>query len=76
MKRTAYIAICPDAGETAENQFNKQFPNLRPDIPSLPYIEVELKVIYHEPKFISQRSKFADKLGASIIIPKGFTQGK
>ena len=76
MNRTIYLTYYPgdkDEG-TPEKVLNKTVLCTKNEVPDCPYIEVEMKVVYHQPKFSNQRTKFSEKIGASIIIPKHFNK--
>ena len=76
MKRTIYLTYYRDDEDkgTPEKVFNSKLLFLYDQPPDCPYIEVEMKVVYHQPKYLHQRTKFSDKIGASIIIPKEFNK--
>ena len=76
MKRTIYIPYFSDGDpvNSPETALNQTCFVARDEKPDLPYIEIEMKVVYHEPRYISARSLFAEKIGAGIIIPKSFTE--
>lgn len=76
MKRTIYLIYHPnDPGErTQERTFNDSLLFTYDKKPDCPYLEVEMKVVYNQPKYAHQRSKFADKIESTIIIPKDFSK--
>ena len=78
MKRTIYIPYYnfPDKVHDPESALNQTCLVVYDKKLNVPYIEVEMKVIYNEPNFLHKRTPFAEKLGASIIIPGKFTGDK
>ena len=75
MKRTVYITYYHDMDpRSPEAAFNQEFLPVHAEKPSVPYIEVEMTVKSIEKNFEHARSAFADKIGANIIIPEGFTK--
>ena len=76
MKRTIYLTYYQDDKNenTPEKALNRSILCTHDEVPDLPYIEVEMKMVYHQPKFSHQRTKFSEKIGASIIIPKHFNK--
>ncbi len=77
MKRTKKAYLTYDSEHmTAQHALNQESMILWHDKPKVPYLEVEIKVVYNEKAFSHQRSSFLDKLGTSIIIPNKFTGEK
>ena len=76
MKRTIYIPYytMSDPVDNPESALNQKCFVVRDEKPDTPYIEVEMKVVYIESRFSHNRTPFAEKIGAAIIIPKSFTK--
>ncbi len=76
MKRTIYLTYCKTFSNesTPEKALNAKILCTKDKVPDCPYIEVEMKVVYHQPRYSHDRTKFSEKIGATIIIPKHFNK--
>ena len=74
-KLKGYIPYYPtfESISTAQKALDENCLMVWEEKPNTPYLEVEVKVIYHERYYSHNRTSFADKIESqSIIVPKKF----